>query len=313
MPPVLDLKKPGKFWAKAENEETCTFHLVVKDPKYTKANLEKNPAVDKKHQLMNPYTVQHDKADAEGKVFFDLKTRANEIGNNVKARFKKGEAIANVLGIVIVSARKGNKVPPKQLADVAEFELLGFPAIVIKPLRHYVTVRQFKAGVKTFTAELTTSGRVGRVVLTTNPKAHIRCATNGQAGTGRAEITVEPGKKYALEIQCHHQQSLQKRQMKVPPAYQTYVPGGWRTRGAKLVKQGNVWVVPDNQLHLIVQSERRYTRTDHKETWTGGNLTLSAQGTEDPNVKASAVFKAETWASGWLVGKPPAVYRHNVC
>ncbi len=312
--PVLDLKKPGKFWVQAENEETCTFHLVKSNPKYTKDSLSKNPAVDKNDQLMNPYTVPAAQAQ-DGKIIFDVAKRAQEIGQNVKARMAKGEAIGKVQSIAIVFAKKGNKIPPKQLAEVAEYDLLGFPAVFLKPIKNLVTVQQFKAGQKVFTAELTTSGRLGKVILTSAPPVEIICKTTGEKGTGTATITVEPGKKYAMEFGVHLKQRIEPRQMKVPPAYQRYVPGGWRTRGAKLVYDARVkaWVVPDNQLHLVLQSERRHTRTDNREIWTGGPMTITAKGTEDPNAKASAAFKAESWASGWLIGRPPAVFRHNVC
>ena len=89
--PVLDLTKPGKFWALAENEETSTFHVVVSSKQYSKRKLLDNPTINPKDELMTPFSVSHRDTDDNGLAVFDLKEsgRATEITRKLQEFFEE--------------------------------------------------------------------------------------------------------------------------------------------------------------------------------------------------------------------------------
>lgn len=292
--PVLDLTKPGKFWATAENERETIFHLVIPDDRYTPDRLTANPNISPADQLMKPWTVSAPDSDKTGgKAELDLgKTgRAKEIIDKLGARFDQGlPALKQVRGIVIVTAAQGNRVPAKQLADVIDLELGPLPAIKLEAARGFVTVQNFKGGWKEFIVNLRVQG-MQEVELKASPGAQIR-ANPGPKGNGAIKVPVKEGQQIQILIPVPLTQKKQSEQRRVKKRYRHYVPGGWRSR------QYGDWT----------------TATFQREVWTGGDITLTARGTGDlAGIKRTVKLRAEAWASAWLCLNPPPVLSHNIC
>jgi hypothetical protein len=288
----LDLTKPGKLFAKAMNEMDTTFHVVMSKPNYTKAHLSQNPQIAPADMLMSPFTVPFAQADKEGFTFCDLEAtgRAGEIMKKVKERAGQGK-IDMVKAIVIVTARKGNAIPDKQLADVKELKLIPIPSITLKPVVDFITVQNFKAGKRDFIVELSVTGNITQVQLTTAPSSPIMA--QGKTLQGALALHVQEGQKYEIKVPAQLTMKGETQQRAVPRTYVRYVPGGWRTAGGR--------VETDNQ-------------SFSREVWTGTNVTLKAQGVGHcANIMESVHLRAESWASDWLAGPPPPPFYHNVC
>lgn len=286
--PTLDLKKPGKFWASADNEAETIFHLVIPGPNYTKDKLTQNPAISPGDQLMAPWKVSGPEADTNGnKAELDLAKsgRAKQILDKLTQRFEKGlPALKQVRGVVIVTATNEDKKPPKQLADVVDLELAPIPAIKVEGVRTFVTVQNFKAGQKEFLVKVTAQGleqlqltAAGGEMIPWGPK-HTMAVSDGQTVT--------------VKVKVPFVQRNDREERRVKKRYRHYVPGGWRT------KSYGDWT----------------TATFTREVWTGGDITLTASGTGDfAGIKKSVKLRAENWASAWLCRNPPPVLRHNIC
>lgn len=317
---VLDLMKPGKLWASAENEETTTFYLVTPDAKYTKDKLTTNPVIAPGDQLMKPWSVSAQDADQQqGRAVLDLAAsgRAKEILERLNQRFEQGlPPLRTVLGVVVVTAGKQNRIPAKHLADVIEFELGPLPQLRLAPVTDFVTVQNFKAGKRNFEIDVVTQS-LGEVELTTSPDAAIQVA-GGPQGRGKVRFRAEDGRKYRVIIPASLDMRQERQQVQVPPSYKRWVPGGWRTPGVRATydPHSGAWVVhPDDVHKLVVAGERRFgTRTDTREIWQGGDVTLTATGTGDlAGIRRSIKLRAESWASAWLKGPPPPPFSHNIC
>lgn len=288
--PVLDLAKPGKLWATAENDDTATFHLVLPKPEYTKDRLDANPSVNPRDQLMKPFAVPFNQRDAQGRAVLDLdKTgRAKEILDKIGQLYDQGHAaIDKVLGIVVVTARSGNRIPIKHLAELLDFELKPIPHIAMRGVKELVTVQNFKAGQKDFVVEVTPIGPFTHLELSTSPARPLR--VEGGPSGNKVTVPVSDGKKLIVKIAAPLTSRTQTRRVAVPRTYKRFVPGGWR------------------------RGEVDY-RTDSMEEWTGGDVTLRAQGTGNfASINKTIKLRAEAWASGWLLGPPPPPFAHNIC
>ena len=290
MSETLDLTAPGTLWAKAVNESTTSFHLVVPKPNYTKDLLSKNPQVDPKDDLMRPWAVNFRDVGKDGLAACDLATsgRAGEIMAKLAERYDRGEPrVENVRGLYIARAREGNRIPETQVVEVKDFKLLTIPTITLKPgenshPRTYVTVQNFKNGVKTFNVEMTVTGPVEQVELTASPAVQIT-APGGQ-GNGRVVIPTVEGKKYTIQVAVPFSMTMQNQHVNHP--YVWY--GGWY--------------------------QPAWTEHRQNEIWTGGDVALVATGAGPAKgVTKSIKLRAESWASGWLRKTPPVPMRHAHC
>jgi hypothetical protein len=246
---------------------------------------------------MTPWTVSAGDVDKAGRAVLDLEAsgRAKEIHKKLDQLFQQGKPRpTTVRSVVIATAGSGNRVPAKQLASVQDFELGPTPHVDLKGVISLVTARNFKAGKKEFVVELTALG-VGPTIdleLSTSPGRTIRVA-GGPAGNGKVQLKAQSGRSYRVQVSVPLTFKLEKRTVKVPRTYKIFVPGGWRTK----------------------RGRREYdNRVDTKEVWTGGDVTLKAQGTGGLDHLVKTVkLRAESWAAGWLNGPPPPPFRHNIC
>lgn len=311
---VLDLKQPGLFWARAENEDTSTFHLVMPEAKYTKDKLSKNPHIHPGDQLMSPWRVSYKQLDKQGRAVLNLAAsgRVNEIMRKLDERFRKGKPPPKkVRGVVVVTQRAGNKAPPKFLVDVQDLDLKFTALLNLVGVRAFVTVQNFKHGWKEFFCDLSVAGAINSVEVSTTPACSMR-VDGGPAGKGKIQVPVKEGPKYRIRIAVPFNVRKDTRKIKVPPPYKTWIQGGWRTQGAHANWDPKIgaWVVPDSELHKVPAHMRTHTRTDSREIWTGGDVTIRASGMgQTKTVK----LRAESWSSAWLTGPPPKPFYHNVC
>jgi hypothetical protein len=285
MPPLLDLIRPGKFWAAAENEETTTFHLVIPSAKYTREALTANPTIHPSHDLMPPFSVSHRDLDDQGRAILDLKAsgRANKIVETLDRRFQNGQsAITRARAVVIATARKGNRVPSKQLADTFDFTLPATPRMRVSEVRTYVTVSQFKNGQREFLVDVTAQ-TLNEVEVSVSNGASIR--VDG-AGAGRTvKVPIPGGRKFRVRI----------------PVPLTVRNESRTTRAGRRWTRYDCWYYP------------AHNKTSTREIWTGGDITLKIQGKGGIAINKSVRLRAESWASGWLNRTPPPRLRHNHC
>jgi len=315
---VLNLLKPGKLWATAENEETTTFHLVIPKDAYTKDRLTANPAINSADELMQPWTVSWQDAEKAGRAELDLgskKTgRAKQIIGKLSKRFEQGlPPIKSVRGIVLVTARKGNRVPAKQLADVIDFDLGPLPKLKLTAVKKYVTAQQFKRGTKHFLFDLVAQS-VGQVQLVTSPGVKISVA-GGPSGNGKVQFAAQDARKYRVQVAVPFRVKKESHSIQVPPAFKVWRRNGWRTGGrtAHYDARRRAWVM-DQPGPVPGITPAHTTQKQTMETWTGGDVTVTASGVGDfSGFRQSVKCRAESWASGWLNGPPPPAFRHNVC
>jgi hypothetical protein len=242
----IDLMKPGKLWAKAQNEKDVTFHLVLPKDKYTKANLTKNPQIDPADELMTPFTIGFAGADQDGVCTCDLAQtgRAQSAMDKIEDMVVNGQDTpTQVRGVFIATARAGNSVPDSQVAEVKDFKLVPIPSITLKGMGApvdpkpytdgtYITVKQFKAGKKFFQVSLTVKG-IPQVQLTTTPGLQIQI-DGGPQGNGSVAMAVKDGQTYTVNVATQHVMSngTQTRQgRQTYPVYAVWDRGGWRVGG----------------------------------------------------------------------------------
>ncbi len=290
----LDVMKPGKLFARAENEMDTTYHIVLPQAHYTKDALSKNPQINAKDQLMQPFTVPFQQADKQGMTTCDLKAtgRADQIRKNVRDRIERNEPkIETVRAVVIVTSRKGNQIPDKQLADICDLRLVPVPGILLKGITAYLTVQNFKAGKRDFEVELRVMGDITSVQLSTQP--HSPIMAQGKTLQGQLAVHVKEGEVVKIKIPAQFSMKAESKQTQVERSYVHYVPGGWRTAGGR----------------------KEYdTRTDSREIWTGTNVVLRAAGVGHfAHIVETINLTAQSWASDWLAGPPPPPFYHNVC
>ena len=285
----LDLMNPGKLWATAENQKDVTFHICFPDEGSKKANI-KDGAVDPGLDMCPPVTVPFTAVDANGVANFDLDAsgRAAEMLQKLTEYYSKGgETIATINAVVVANAKEGNKIPDKAVVEVIEMNLVACPIIMLKPIKDYVTVQNFKGGTKVFQAELKVKGPIAEVELSCAPDLEITAGT--LKGKGKLVLPVKEGETYQISVPVPFVQGKESRQQAVPRRYLHVYPWGWR-RGE--------------------MDSQEFSR----ETWKGGKTTLTVQGTkQNAKVKQSAILNAEEWASDWLAGTPPAPFYHNNC
>jgi hypothetical protein len=302
----LDLSKPGKFWAAVENESTTTFHLVLPQAGYTKDALSKNPAINPADDLMTPFSVPHTAVAQDGVAILDLAAsgRAEEIMAKLADRYDRGGAkVDKVKAVVVVTAKDGNKIPDKQLAEVKDFTLIPIPVIKLKGVTTYVTVQNFKGGMKNFVVQLSVMGPVKEVELTTAPGAQI--SVNGQSGN-TVKTAVEEGKQYTVNIAAPFVQRNEQMQQMIE---RTYIHYGRVTSWADYGKGGGFAGTFNGQSHA-----RYMPQSYSREVWDGGQVTLRATGTGlFSGIRQSVVLTAENWAAAWLAGPPPPPFYHNCC
>ncbi len=351
--PELDLSAPGKFKAKVENQNTATFYIVVPQAHYTKDALSKNPNIAPADQLMSPFTVPANAVGHDGVAMFDLNAsgRAKELIAKVDERIKAGKKPDTVRAIVIAHAKQGNCVPPQQLAEVKDLKLVALPTISLAPPANtsgktYITVQQYKAGTKNFSVELSVTGPITEVALTTEPATHVK-ATPGGEGQGRVHVPVKEGTNVQITvptpfkvkqeeqgrvralINCHppyfHRNPLGQPWEVIKPHHangesrciQVVVSGTWprccwgycyTTQSATQRGSGCCHFCHS----AMAQSEKGALKK--REIWDGGNITLKATGTgKFAHVSASVVLTAQSWASEWLNDVPPAPLIHGAC
>ena len=312
--PELDLNTPGSLWATASNEDNYTFHIVLPDPKYNKAALTKNPQVSSADQMMRPFTVSSSDVDGQGRALCDLTAtgRVDDLIRKVNEIAKTQPVPERVTGIVIATAKPNNRLPAKQLADVQDCKLIAPAKVELTGVRTFVTVKNYKAGQKEFIVKLLTEGPLGKVKLSCNPKVKIS-VDGGPSGQGVVLLDAVHGKSFTLKIHVPLTMRIETKNTRVPPSYRNWVPGGWRTGGrtAKYDPRIGAWVVQGDGGGT---REGWQTRKDKRELWTGGDITLTAEGTGRFNDKKDTIkLRAESFASGWLEGPPPPPFSHNVC
>jgi hypothetical protein len=281
MPDVLDLTTPGTLWAKVQNEVTTTFHLVLAKPGYTKDALLNNPTVDPKDDLMKPFAFNFKDVGKDGLAKVDLAgARAVEIMSGLGERYERGEArVKAVKALYIARARDGNRIPKAQDVEIKEFELKTIPTITLKPGENvnnqtFVTVPNFKNGVNQFRVELTVTGPVEQIELSTDPAAQITSTIGGKAN-GKLVIPITEGQKAIITIP---------------------VP----------------LVMTNRQTRQDYWDD--YTAGYTLEEWRGGDIVLWARGLGAAAGLAKSVkLHAESWASGWLLTTPTYRYRHTHC
>ncbi|HVY62618.1 MAG TPA: hypothetical protein VHF22_13240 [Planctomycetota bacterium] len=308
----LDLSKPGKLWAAVENEATTTFHLVLPQAGYTKDALSKNPAINPADELMTPFSLSHDAVAKDGVAVLDLEAsgRAAEIMDRLTKRYDAGGAkVDKVKGVVLVTAKDGNKVPDKQLAEVKDFTLIPIPIINLKGQTTYVTVQNFKNGVRNFVVQLSVMGPIREVELTTAPGATI--SVNGQSGA-TVKTAVDEGKNFTVNIAVPFVQRNEQKQEMVERAYihyGNYEPGGWNSYAGMLG-----WIAGATAVGRGESTARYMPQTYTREIWEGAQVTLRATGTGlFAGIRKSVVLTAESWANAWLAGPPPPPFYHSCC
>jgi hypothetical protein len=284
----LDLLNPGKLWATAEHQKDVTFHILFPDKEATKEKCKE--AIDPGLDMIQPMTVPFTACDANGVATFDLEGtgRAADMLNNLTKYYAEGgENIATVKAVVFATAREGNKIPEKTLVDIMEMNLLAVPIIMLKPTKAYVTVQQFKGGMKNFEAEVKFKGPITEAEFSMAPDVEFEVA--GKKGKGKQVIPVKEGETYKISMPVPFVQGNESRQVAVPRTYQLVYPWGWR------------------------RGEVDY-RSDTREKWTGGKWTLTIAGTKaNAKVKQSCILEAVDWGAEWLVGPPPPPFYHNNC
>ena len=309
----LDLTKPGKLWAVAENQENCTFHIVLPSPKYNKASLSKDPTIAAADQLMRPFEVSGKDVDGQGRAICDLKTtgRADQIMEAVIKHMKAGNPCPpTVTGVVIANALASNALPAKQLADVIDFKLIAPPQMDLKAVKDYITAQNYKAGDKYFLADLQIDGPMPKCEIKSDPPKPIS-VDGGPSGTGVVILEPQSGKKYRIKVEAHFSVKKESRSKDVY-AFSRWVPGGWRTGGAQATYDAalGMWIMTSGSASGVSKS----TMVEEREIWDGGNVTLTCAGmASQKDIKKSVKFRSEGWASGWLVTKPPRPFSHNVC
>lgn len=289
----LDLMNPGKLWATAEHQKDTTFHIVMPDEQTEKDNI-KEGVVDPGFDLVPPLTVPFGNCDANGVASFDLDStgRAMDMLHKLTEHYSKGgETIEKVRAVVVATARDGNKIPEKAVAEVMDMKLLACPIIMLKGIETYVTVQNFKGGKTQFTAEFKIKGPCPEVEISVAAEQDL--TVNGQKGHGKLVIPTKEGETYKVTVAVPLVKSGETQQRAVPRRYIHFYPWGWRTAGGRMEYD---------------------TQTFTREKWTGATLTLKVAGTkENAKVFQSVQLKAEDWASDWLAGPPPAPFYHNNC
>ncbi len=288
----LDLLNPGKLWATAEHQKDVTFHILFPDDDATKEKLK--DGIDPSLDMIQPMTVPYTAVDANGVAYFDLDGtgRAADMLNNLTKYYEQGgDDIKTVKAVVFATAREGNKIPEKSVVDIMEMNLVAVPIIMLKPVKDYVTVQQFKGGMKNFEAEVKFKGPITEAEFSVSPDAELQ--VGDAKGKGKQVVPVKEGETYKVTMAVPFTQGKETRQEAVPRRYQIYYPWGWRTAGGR----------------------REYDyRTDTRETWKGGKFTLTVAGTKaNAKAKQSIIFTAEDWAAEWLNGPPPPPFYHNNC
>lgn len=306
----LDLTKPGKLWAKAENEGMTVFHLVIPQAQYTKNKLTLNPTINPMDELMRPLTIsKQDAAKDKDDIAWcdlDLSGRAKEIMDKLSERYARGEPrVEKVLGVYIAMAADGNRIPDAQAAEVKEFKLVTIPSISLKPAFLNLHPNNVQGtccacplkGKKQFELELNVTGDVSEVELTAIPTPSFPdpqiTATPGGGGKGKATIKTKEGTKVAITVSADFKVQDVVETKSVPVIYDRVVPGGWRTSGGR-------WDYGP--------------QTGKRSVWTGGFITFRATGTgKYKNLINAVSLKMETFQYGWIAtGLPPHFY-HNVC
>ena len=296
---IFDLDAPGKLWASTEHEEMNTFFLVTPEEKYTADALSSNPAVDPPHMLMSPWQASSKDADANGVVTLDLikSGKAKEILAALDRIYQDGGDLPKtVKAIIIATAKDGNKIPAKQLAEVLELELAQTHEVRLKgkdrggvdPL--YVTADAWKKGTVDFLVEVTPHG-LDSMELTTS--------------SGKADLWLDDGKKdKKLTIDCKgkddkpitvHVGVLFNKSQETRQIYHPQITFAW-----------DYW-------------KPAYYTTDKRDIITGEEFTLDVTGkSRGEPAKKSIKVRCEAWAanSDWMVDTsagPPNVYYHPHC
>jgi hypothetical protein len=284
----LDLLNPGKLWATAEHQRDVTFHICFPDEGVTVEKCKE--AIDPGLDMVQPLTVPFTACDANGVATYDLEAtgRATDMLNNLTKYYAGGgENIATVKAVIFATAREGNKIPEKSIAEILEMNLVAVPIIILKPTKDYVTVQNYKKGEKLFTAEVKFKGPIDEAEFSVSPDAEFEVA--GKKGKGKQVIPVKEGETYKVSMTVPFTQSNESKQVAVPRRYQLVYPWGWR------------------------RGEVDY-RTDTRESWKGGKFTLTITGTkQNAKAKQSCIFTAEDWGAEWMVGPPPPPFYHNNC
>ena len=287
----IDLMKPGKLWATAEHQSLVAFHLVMPKADYTKDKMKDKADIKPEDELMSPFIVAAGDVDGLGVANFDLgeSGRAQEVMGKLTEKYEKGEkTLETIRGVVVAFAADGNKVPDKQVVEVVDFKLIAIPVILLKPVVPYITVQNFKGGMKEFKATVEVRGPIKEVEVSAAPGAKITVST-GQSGDGKVTFPVKEGETYTITLPVAFTKKSDSQQRAVPRSYLHWIPGGWR-HGEKDMQS--------------------FTR----EIWEGGFTTLTAAGTGPAaGVVHKLQLKAEAWASDWLAGPPPAPFYHNNC
>jgi len=295
----LDLTKPGKLWAMPEYETTTTFHYVVPKPEYTKDKLVANPQIAPADEIMDPFVVQHNQLDAQGRAVLDLEKtgRAKAMIGKLEQRMQANQRLDVIRAVILASAADGNHIPDKQAVETIDFNVAAIPTITLLGKTIYVTVQNFKGGTKEFIAELKTTAPLKEVKVSVEPGTNIMAST-GQNGNGALVLPVKEGQTITLRIPVKFDSTAEERQvMRIPQPgdYRTYVPGGWRTN------------MGDN-------NPDRYMDVQRQEIWKGVSYTLKVTGTGPyEGIVKTVQLRAEDWAAGWLWKNPPRVLGHNVC
>jgi hypothetical protein len=289
----LDLTRPGKLWCKAKFERDTTFHLVLPQKGYTKNQLTLNPQLNPADQLMKPFTVPTKDQDQVGKTYCDLDTtgRALEIMNLLNDRTARGEPTPSTVRAVYISTARNTTERDPQVAEVKDLKLLPVPTVNLigtgdkDPLRTYITVPNFKDGLKEFTVEMWLTGPIREVEISVAPAAQITLST-GETGKGTLKARLEEAKRYKIKVAAPFTMRMEQNTINYP--FQWYGYDCWyRTAWSEL---------------------------QEREVWTGGSLVLRVAGTAQYAKLARTVeLRAEAWASGWMSRTPPPPLRHNHC
>ena len=296
---VLDLDAPGKLWASTEHEEMNTFFLVMPEAKYTADKLSKDPAVEPPHMLMSPWSASAKDADPNGVVTLDLvqSGKAKEILATLDRMYQDGQELPKtVKAIVIATAKDGNKIPAKQLAEVVELELAqtheirmkGKPRGAVDPL--YVTADAWKKGTVDFLVEVTPLG-LDEIELTVS--------------NGKSKLWVEGGEKT--------DKLVLKTKDRDNDAFVVHVEVQFtKTQEQRAVYHPQITFAWDRWKPAFYSYDKR-------DVITGQEFTIDAVGKSrgDP-VKKSVKLRCEAWAanSDWMVDNssgPPQVYCHPHC
>lgn len=299
---TLDLTAPGRLWCKAIFERDTTFHLLLPQKRYTKNQLTLNPQLNPADQLMNPWLVPTAAAqkDKDKKTYCDLDSsgRAAEIIARLSERYARGEPrIDTVRAVYIATAREPSARDP-QVADVKDLKLLPVPSIQLKetgpsdPLPVYLTAQNFKAGRKEFRVEVSITGTIRDLEITTEPAQPMKVSGPLAAeGNGKVMLEgVEEGKTYTITVPAPFKSRKEERRQTVP------IIGRFGYRGHYYQQIGTTQTV------------------EVQEVWDGGMTTLRCTGTGNyKGLIKTVVLKAESWGSGWLYTVPPPAVRHCCC